>query len=199
MFEQAPKTPENLLRKIDNQIFAYENALVEAIERVEQVHIEEVPAPSTLERAMRMFPEMATIVAEKTRVDALVLLHAGRCDVAIELFRDLIRDGASPESLPGLYVGLAASQFGIGEESAAWESLETAGLATQACPVLLFQVLAAGAFVGVFSYLNCPDEADAWRSFLRRLRCPTKTVEVAVARGERIRERSEREGRLLVF
>jgi tetratricopeptide (TPR) repeat protein len=131
LVDEADENIPNLIREFLLHIWCFENAIVEAPLIETNINPPALWIPELPQQVMEDYPEVRLVLNMRRQAEAMLRLHLGHWDEAVELYRELIDDNQKEpgSSLAFYYVGLAACQYNMGMEEEALRNLENAGFA----------------------------------------------------------------------
>lgn len=146
-------------------------------------------------------PKARAIESVHKSLEALELLHAGEASQARGIYRALCADKSEvgAERLALWAIGRAVCDIQENAVGPAMRWLEIAGfhVCDPACRTLGRAQLAAR-LSHVYAFVDRNEEAESWRHFLRRVRCPEKTKLAMRQRAELLSARSLNLGRCVL-
>jgi tetratricopeptide (TPR) repeat protein len=201
MVDDAEESIPNLIREFLLHIWCFENAIVEAPLIETNIDPPALWIPELPQQVMEDYPEVRLVLNMRRQAEAMLRLHLGHWDEAVELYRELIEDNhKEPRSSLGFYyLGLASCQYNMGLEDEALRNLENAGLACLSDGKTLERAKLAGILYALYSHIQDGEEAQSWQAYLRGLPCPDATKEVFFERGRILLDRCAQRSSLLVL
>ena len=200
LVDEADENIPNLIREFLLHIWCFENAIVEGPLIETNINPPALWIPELPPQVLEDFPEVKFVLDQRRNAEAMLRLHLGHCDEAVDLYRALVEECRQPCSASlGLYhAGLVASYHGLGMQEELHRELENAGLACLAGGKTLHRAKLAGILCAFHRFLATGEE-ESWRMYLRSLPCPEATREIFLQRVELIEDRCMHKGTLLVL
>jgi tetratricopeptide (TPR) repeat protein len=201
LVDDAQENIPNLIREFLLHIWCFENAIVEAPLVETSIDPPALWIPELPPQVMEDYPEVRLVLNMRRQAEAMLRLHLGHWDDAVDLYRELIDDNQKDpgSSLSIYYVGLAACQYNMGMEEEALRNLENAGFACLSDGKTLQRAKLAGILYALYSHLENGEEAESWQSYLHGLPCPQPTKDVFLERGKILLDRCAQRSSLLVL
>ena len=199
LVEEYPETIPNLVRQFLLEIFRFENAVIEE-PITPGLDVPSFSVPPIPGQILEDFPEVAYVISLRIMAEALLRLHLGESQKALELYEKVIADDprARPAKLVVSYLGIAAAMNNLGHAPEEVERyLENASFAAQAVDRTLDRGLVATRMYSTYRFLGRDEEAEGWQDYLQRLDCPEETKDAFARRAEILAERCNSNGLLL--
>ena len=130
---RTPETIPNLIRQLVLDVYCFENKLIEGPLKKE-VKPPRLWVHEFSQHELRVYPELKFAISFRQLAEGFLQLHLGNPEVSAGVFGQLIKaNRKDPEDLLAIYhLGLAASQYNLGEEELSLRSLAEAGGHAQA-------------------------------------------------------------------
>jgi tetratricopeptide (TPR) repeat protein len=198
---EAEEDIPNLVRQFLLNIWCFECALLEAPLAESRGKVPPLWLPELPEEILQDYPEVQLVIDMRMRSEGILRLHLGEYEESAAIFESLISRGRVPgePQVAIYYLGLAACQFNLGEESEAWKNLENAGFAVLTGSRTLNRAITAGLLHGLYSYMEDHEQARDWAAFIQSLDCPQATKDLSLRRGSVAMERCAARSELLVL
>lgn len=200
MAQEAEETIPNLVRQFILNIWCFQNALAEApladtIKDVPEAWIPELPA-----EIVKEYPEVRLVIHLRRRSEAWLRLHLGQYSDAAETFTELLEEYRDDQE--GLatfhHLGLAACEHNLGFREEALRNLENAGLTLQLTGRTWNLAQGAAILQAFYRFLEMPEDARSWESFILNLPCPDATRELYKRHAELVWNRCLQNSSLLL-
>jgi len=198
---EAEETIPNLVRQFLLNIWCFECALLEAPLAESRGKVPPLWLPELPEEILEDYPEVQLVIDYRLQSEGLLRLHLGECEESAAIFEALISKGTAPDEpqVSLYYLGLAACQFNLGDESEARKNLENSGLAVLTGGRMINKAKSAGLLHGLYSYLEDRQQVRDWAAFIQSLDCPQATKDLSLRRGALVTERCAARAGLLVI